>query len=138
MTTITTALLSLVTLSAHLSSGVFTADAVLAELATRLKRAQAKRPDGFKAMRLAVAIAMIERDGQLDMAALERACKDQLARKRAARAAQTPTPAPAAPVVDAPAMALTTAQSRELTRSRNFIAGLDADSRDAILAALTA
>lgn len=136
MTTITPAGLTLAVLAEHLDSGVLSADAVAAELRVRIDRAAKRgKADGFRAQRTAAMLANLEATGSHDLAGANARTQAHFEAKRAA--AKASAPAPASVSVDAPALALTTAQARETTRATNFIAGLDADTRDAVLALLT-
>lgn len=136
MTTITPEGLALTVIAEHLDAGLLDAAAVIPVLRARLDRA-AKRGklDGFRAQRTAAMLENLEATGSHDLTGANARVQAHFAAKRAA--AKASAPAPASVSVDAPALALTTAQARETTRATNFIAGLDADTRDAVLALLT-
>ena len=136
MTTITPEGLALTVIAEHLDAGTLDAAAVIPVLRARLARAAKNgKTDGFRAMRTAAMLANLEATGSHDLAGANARTQAHFAAKRAA--AKASAPAPASVSVDAPALALTTAQARETTRATNFIAGLDADTRDAVLALLT-
>ena len=140
MTTITPEGLALTVIAEHLDAGTLDAAAVIPVLRARLERAAKRgKSDGFRALRTAAMLANLEATGSHDLAGANARVSAHFEAKRAAAkaSAPAPAPAPASVAVDAPALALTTAQAREVTRHRNFIAGLDADTRDAVLALLT-
>ena len=136
MTTITPEGLALTVIAEHLDAGTLDAAAVIPVLRARLARAAKNgKADGFRAMRTAAMLENLEATGSHDLTGANARVQAHFAAKRAA--AKASAPAPASVSVDAPALALTTAQARETTRATNFIAGLDADTRDAVLALLT-